>query len=199
MSQHYPGIDEEGMVFLYDISRGEISPVPMANSFSKAFFVNKTVFFRHTDGFYSYSPVSDALTKLNVPIQPILTGFVTDGCHFITMWGDYWQRNLTFMLHDLLTGEQKQMYPGGYPDPNNPMFLSGDYFVYSDSGMLVAGPAKRYLHAYNISSGETITLPKEEGYSQYLCNIWGDTIVYDLFSFAENMYTLIHQSAVCSI
>lgn len=85
-------------------------------------------------------------------------------------------------------GEQKQMYPGGYPDPNNPMFLSGDYFVYSDSEMLVADPTKRYLHAYNISSGETITLPKEEGYSQYLCNIWGDTIVYDLFSLAENAY-----------
>lgn len=101
MSEYRPGIDEAGFVYVYDISDGEISPVPMANSFSKAFAVNKTVFFRHTDGFYSYSPVSDALTKLNVPIQQILTGFVTDGVHFITMWGDYWPRNLTFMLHDL--------------------------------------------------------------------------------------------------
>ena len=188
MSEYQPGIDEYGVVYLYDISKEAISVVPMADSYSKAIVANKTVFFRYTDGFYSYHPPSGVLKKLNVPIQPILTGFVTDGIHFITMWGDYWPRDLTFMMYDLQTGEQSQIYPGGYPDPSGPMFLSGDYFVYDDSGMLVADPDKRYLHAYNISSGETITLPKEDGYSQYLANVWGNTIVYELFSLLNNAY-----------
>lgn len=188
MSQYQPGVNEAGIVYLYNISSGELSIVPAATSFSKAVVANGTVFFRQSDGFYSYSPVSDTLTKLNVSIEPILTGFVTDGVHFITMWGDYWPRNLTFTLYDLRTGDRKQIYPGGYPDPNGPMMLSGNYFVYSDSGMLVSDPSKRYLYAYNISSGETVTLPKEEGYSQYLCNMWGDTIVYELYCLAENAY-----------
>ncbi len=198
MSEYQPGIDEYGVVYLYDISKEAISVVPMADSYSKAIVANKTIFFRYTDGFYSYHPSSGVLKKLNVPIQPILTGFVTDGIHFITMWGDYWPRDLTFMMYDLQTGEQSQIYPGGYPDPSGPMFLSGDYFVYDDSGMLVADPDKRYLHAYNISSGETITLPKEDGYVSIL-QTSGETPLSMNCSVFWIMHIQIHRSTVCSI
>ncbi len=190
MPEFHLKMDKTGRVYLYDLSQRFLSTVPgsLSAADSKVVVANGVIYFIGNDGFYSYIPETDTPVKLDIPRSSGGNSFVTDGQYFITMRGDYWPRDLTFMQYNLQTGEQKQIYPGGCPDPNGPMFLSGDYFVYSDSGMLVADPSKRYLHAYNISSGETITLPKEEGYSQYLCNIWGDTIFYELFSLADNAY-----------
>ncbi|MDV0441122.1 hypothetical protein [Methanorbis furvi] len=182
--------DKKGRVHLYDLSQHSLSTIPesLSAAGSNVVVANGVIYFIGTNGFYSYIPESNTLVKLDISVSSGGNGFATDGVHFINWYGNYWPRDLTFMLYNFQTGEKKQIFPGGYPDPNNPMFLSGDYFVYSDSGMLVADPSKRYLYAYNISSGETTTLPKENGYSQYLENIWGDTIVYSLFSLVDNEY-----------
>ncbi|WP_338093511.1 hypothetical protein [Methanorbis furvi] len=114
--------------------------------------------------------------KLNVPGED----FVTDGHYFLSMQSDYWPRDITFTLSDLLTREQKPLYLGGTPSPDA-ILISGDYLVYFPDPSAGISDAADQIHVYNLSSEtEDLIENNEEGYSRYLQNIWGDILACEL-------------------